>query len=103
VQDLSQPAEVSVYCRGNAGAFFVIVAAKPVFATRAFALVLVVGLALAASGCGRAGPLEPPPNPSASPTPQSQASSDTGGLPAAHHKPPPIVAPKTPFVLDPLL
>ena len=78
-----------------------IVAAKPVFATRALALVLVVGLALAASGCGRRGPLEPPPNATA--TPESSASSDTGGMPGAHHKPPPIVAPKTPFVLDPLL
>ncbi len=84
-----------------------IVAAKPVFATRALALVLVVGLALVASGCGRRGPLEPPtasatPTPSPSPSP-SNAAEDTTSLTGAHHKPTPIVAPKTPFVLDPLL
>jgi predicted small lipoprotein YifL len=83
----------------------VTVAAKSVFVTRALALVLLVGLALAASGCGRRGPLEPPPNASATPVPQATptAQSDPGGLPGSHHKPPPIVVPKTPFVLDPLL
>ena len=75
-----------------------IVAAKPAFAARALALVLVVGLALVASGCGRRGPLEPPPNPSATPTPES----DTGGM-ANRHKVEPITPPKTPFVMDPLL
>ncbi|MBV8662245.1 MAG: hypothetical protein JO107_03995 [Hyphomicrobiales bacterium] len=76
------------------------------FATRAIALVLVVGLALVASGCGRRGPLEPPvasatptPTPSPSPSGGAEETSLTGG----HHKPAPIVAPKTPFVLDPLL
>jgi len=85
----------------------VIVAAKPVFATRAIALVLVVGLALVASGCGRRGPLEAPnasatPSPSPSPSPTG-AADDTGSLTGGHHKATPIVAPHTPFVLDPLL
>ena len=84
-----------------------IVAVKPVFAvkaalpTRALALVLVVGLALVASGCGRRGPLEPPPNASATPTPTPTGDADALG--PSHHKPQPIQAPKTPFVLDPLL
>jgi len=77
----------------------VIQAARPVFAPRA-ALVLIVGLALIASGCGRRGPLEAPPNPSATPTPES--SSDPTAL-GVKHKSTPITIPKTPFVLDPLL
>ena len=76
-------------------------AAKPVLATRALALVLVVGLALVASGCGRRGPLEPPLNPSATPTPTPTGDADVLG--AGHHKAQPIVPPKTPFILDPLL
>jgi predicted small lipoprotein YifL len=79
----------------------VIVAAKPVFTTRALALVMVAGMALASSGCGRRGPLEPPPNASATPTPTPE--NDTGALGISRHKPAPIVAPKTPFLLDPLL
>jgi predicted small lipoprotein YifL len=75
----------------------VIPAAKPVFAARALVLVLAVGLALVASGCGRKGPLEPPPNPSATPTPDG----DTGA--PSRHKVQPITPPKTPFVMDPLL
>jgi predicted small lipoprotein YifL len=77
---------------------FVIVESSPVFARRRVALSLILGLALLAGGCGRRGPLEPPPNPSATPTP----SSDTGE-PEVHHKQPPITPPKTPFVLDPIL
>lgn len=68
-------------------------------ATRVGALLLVVGLAVGASGCGRMGPLEAPPNPSATATP----SSDDSTVTVAHHKPPPITPPKAPFVLDPLL
>ncbi len=70
-----------------------------IVARRVAALFLVAGLALGASGCGRKGPLEPPPNPSATATP----SSDDPTATATHHKPPPIVAPTAPFVLDPLL
>jgi predicted small lipoprotein YifL len=69
------------------------------FARRVAALFLAAGLALGASGCGRKGPLEPPPNPSATATPTS----DDPAAAMSHHKPAPIEAPKTPFVLDPLL
>ena len=85
-----------------------IVAAKPASApkrlpTRALSLVLIVGLALVASGCGRRGPLEPPPNASATPTPTPSPTGDADVLGAQHHKAQPIVPPKTPFVLDPIL
>jgi predicted small lipoprotein YifL len=76
----------------------VIAAKSQVFARRKVALSLIAGLALLAAGCGRRGPLEPPPNPSATPTP----SSDTGE-PATHRKEQPITPPKTPFLLDPIL
>jgi predicted small lipoprotein YifL len=76
----------------------VIVAKSQVSARRKVALSLIAGLALLAAGCGRRGPLEPPPNPSATPTP----SSDTGA-PATHHKETPVTPPKTPFILDPIL
>lgn len=63
---------------------------------------LGVALMLAASlgGCGRRGPLLPPPDPNAPP----QAKSDLGKGGVRKRPPnPPIVAPKTPFILDPLL
>ncbi len=75
------------------------VAPTQFFATRVAALFLVVGLALGASGCGRKGPLEPPPTPNAVATP----SSDDPLASQGHHRPPPITPPKTPFVLDPIL
>ena len=79
-----------------------IVAVKPAFTVKPVAtLVLVVGMALVASGCGRRGPLEPPPNASATPTPTPTSDADVLG--ATHHKAQPIVPPKTPFVLDPIL
>ncbi|MGD0564741.1 MAG: lipoprotein [Roseiarcus sp.] len=68
-----------------------------IFATRVAALFLVAGLALGASGCGRKGPLEPPPNPSATATPSDDLESE------GHHKAQPITPPKAPFVLDPIL
>ncbi len=72
-------------------------------ATRLAALFLLVGLGLGASGCGRYGPLEPPPDASAAaPTPASSPS-DNPASSVSHHSPPPIAAPKTPFALDPLL
>jgi predicted small lipoprotein YifL len=61
------------------------------------ALVLLTLIAIAASGCGRRGQLEPPPDPNAIAKP------DDPEHPQVHHKPPRIVPPKTPFVLDPLL
>jgi predicted small lipoprotein YifL len=76
----------------------VIVDQPYVFTRRKIALSLIAGLALMAAGCGRRGPLDPPPNPSATPTP----SSDTGE-PATHRKETPITPPKTPFLLDPAL
>jgi predicted small lipoprotein YifL len=61
------------------------------------ALALLAIAALSAGGCGRAGPLEPPPDPNAKP-----ANADPTH-PQARHKPPPITPPKAPFILDPLL
>ena len=71
---------------------------------RAAALLVIFGLAFAVSGCGRKGPLEPPPDASAVNKPATPTPTPTGSAASlAHHKTPPIVAPKTPFVLDPLL
>jgi predicted small lipoprotein YifL len=67
----------------------------------AFSLVLAAAGALGA--CGRAGPLEPPPDAQAT---AKQAAKDTTNdptVPHAHPKPKPIEAPKQPFFLDPLL
>ena len=61
------------------------------------ALALVALIAFGASGCGRRGPLEPPPDPNAVVKP------DDPNHPQIHHKPPPIVPPKDSFILDPLL
>ncbi len=74
---------------------------SPQVSVRRFAaLVLVVGMALAASGCGRYGPLEPP-NSSAS-ADHAKPSNDPGaGFTAPRN--PPITPPKAPFVLDPVL
>ncbi len=72
-------------------------------AARVAALLLIVGLALGASGCGRRGPLEAPPNPSATATPSATPSSSDPTASTTHHKEAPITPPKTPFALDPLL
>ncbi len=68
------------------------------FLSRPGALALVVLVALGAEGCGRRGGLEPPPDPSAVAKPD-----DDPAHPQVRHKPTPIVPPKEPFVLDPLL
>ena len=80
-------------------------ASPPLSARRLLALLLVLGVALGASSCGRRGPLEPPPNASAvAPTPAATPKPSDDPLAAAtHHKEPPITPPKTPFALDPLL
>ncbi len=66
---------------------------------RGRALALLLAAALALGGCGRAGPLEPPPDPNAVAKP---ADSDPTHV-QARHKPPPIKPPDAPFFLDPLL
>jgi len=63
-------------------------------------LLALAGLfALLVTGCGRYGPLEPPPDPNAPPKP-----ANSNGL-ASLRKPsiPPLKAPDQPFFLDPLL
>ena len=70
---------------------------RPAALGRALPFALLAAVAFAISGCGRAGPLEPPPSAVAKP-----ADSSNGGF-QVHKSNPPITAPKTPFVLDPLL
>jgi predicted small lipoprotein YifL len=65
--------------------------------SRAGALALAVLIAFAASGCGRRGPLEPPPDPSATSKPDDSSHAQV------HRKAPAIAPPKDPFILDPLL
>ena len=71
-------------------------------AGRRRALALAAVVALAAAGCGRIGPLEPPPDPNAPPKPAPSAA-DNALNPQVKPPIPPIVAPKQPFILDPLL
>jgi predicted small lipoprotein YifL len=66
---------------------------------RALPFALLSALAFAVSGCGRAGPLEPPPDASAAAKPADSSKGDF----QIHKSNPQITAPKTPFVLDPLL
>ena len=61
-------------------------------------LALVALIALGASGCGRRGALEPPPDPNAVVKPDNDPAH-----PQVYHKPPPVKPSKDPFVLDPLL
>ncbi len=63
------------------------------------ALALIALIAFGASGCGRRGALEPPPDPNA----VAKTADDDPSHPQVHHKPKPVVPPKDPFVLDPLL
>ena len=72
---------------------------RPAALRRALPFALLTALAFAISGCGRAGPLEPPPSASAVAKPDD---SSNGGF-QIHKSNPKITAPKTPFVLDPLL
>jgi predicted small lipoprotein YifL len=69
---------------------------------RAVPIALLAALAFAASGCGRAGPLEPPPDATAVAKPADSAASSPDEL-QIHKRNPPITPPKTSFVLDPLL
>jgi hypothetical protein len=63
----------------------------------AFAFLLLI--AVGASACGRRGALEPPPDPNA----VAKAANEDPNRPQIAHKPKPVVPPKEPFVLDPLL
>jgi predicted small lipoprotein YifL len=51
-------------------------------------------------GCGRAGPLEPPPDAQAVAKPADDSADNTGGVPKPHPRPPAIQPPKQPFFLD---
>ena len=76
------------------------IAARSPSVRRAAALALIFGLTLLAAGCGRRGGLEPPNAGVATPAPTASSGlGDSLGRP----KNPPIVKPKTPFVLDPIL
>ncbi len=68
-----------------------------------FAALTLVGLAAGGlAGCGRAGPLEPPPDAQAV-AKQTSAADSNSGLPQQRQRPKPIEAPKQSFFLDPLL
>jgi predicted small lipoprotein YifL len=67
------------------------------------AALALVGLAAGAlGGCGRAGPLEPPPDAQAVAKQQANAENNSG-MPQPRPRPKPIQAPNQPFFLDPLL
>jgi predicted small lipoprotein YifL len=81
-----------------------------------FALAALIGCALALAGCGRAGPLEPPPGPAAVSTPTAQLTQPDGSLAAGSPQDAaaksgfdaqgnPVASPgqKRSFILDPLL
>lgn len=66
---------------------------------------IVAGLALVLAGCGRRGPLEAPPDTAAPKAEESAAPDGLTGVPTpgARRRAGPIVPPKDPFILDPLL
>jgi predicted small lipoprotein YifL len=83
---------------------------------RGFGVVLLIGAALALTGCGRAGPLEPPPGPAAVSTPTAQltqtdgsaapgSAQDTAVKSGFDAQGNPVATPsqKRSFILDPLL
>lgn len=76
-----------------------------VLAPRCRAVVMAALVALAASGCGRIGPLEPPPDANAPPKPNPTAAQNTQNALSPEFKPkiPPITPPNQSFILDPLL
>ena len=63
---------------------------------------LTAAVALFLTGCGRIGPLEPPPDANAPPKPAQTAEEATLN-PQVKPKIPPVTPPKQPFILDPLL
>jgi predicted small lipoprotein YifL len=90
---------------------------SPIRLNRRIALVAVGIAALGLSGCGRAGPLEPPPGPAAAPvassvplrqpdgSPVPGSPEDTAGKTGFDQYGNPVATPgqKRPFILDPLL
>jgi predicted small lipoprotein YifL len=70
--------------------------------TNLAALALLALTASGLGGCGRAGPLEPPPDAQAVAKQTNQAENNSS-VPQPHPKPKPIEAPQQSFVLDPLL
>jgi predicted small lipoprotein YifL len=81
---------------------FVIAKTSSISAGRPRALALAALVALGLSGCGRIGPLEPPPEANAPPKPAPTAE-ESALSPQVKPKIPPITAPQQPFILDPLL
>ena len=79
------------------------ISSKPASPIHPAALALLVALSL--FGCGRYGPLEPPPDESAQAKAAPTAARPAEPTMAAIGKPkiPPIVPPNQPFLLDPLL
>jgi len=67
-----------------------------------FAALALAAAAGGLGGCGRAGPLEPPPSAEAAAKQASETEANSG-VPQARPKPKPIQAPKQSFFLDPLL
>ncbi len=74
-----------------------------IFAPRCRAAALAALVAFGAAACGRIGPLEPPPDANAPPKPAATTPEESAGSAIGKPKIPPIVAPKQPFILDPLL
>jgi predicted small lipoprotein YifL len=68
-------------------------------------IVIALAAVLAAAGCGRIGPLEPPPDGSAAGKPPASGAQGTMEAMSPQVKPkiPPITPPNQPFILDPLL
>lgn len=69
-------------------------------------VMLGLGLALALSGCGTKGPLEPPPSATPTTKPTAKADDGIGALPTLGQKKTetkPVEAPNKPFLFDFLL
>lgn len=73
------------------------------FGSRARLKALAALLALCLAGCGKYGPLEPPPDPNAPPKPANTSSNPSQMNVLAKPSIPPITPPKQPFFLDFLL
>ena len=74
-----------------------------IFAPRCRAAALAALVAFGAAACGRIGPLEPPPDANAPAKPAATSPEESAGAAIGKPKIPPIMPPKQPFILDPLL